>query len=295
MIRISVIVCTLDRAAYLQRALASLVRQTLARTAFEILVVDNGSTDDTAAVIGTFAGIVALNERRLGLSHARNTGLAHAQAPLVAFLDDDAEAAPDWLAAVLARFAAETPRPVCVGGPIDPIWDAPRPPWLADSMLPYLTILDWALPVGDLPPERYIAGANMAFDRAAVLAIGGFPTSLGRVGRSLLSNEELVVERALLARGGRCVWDPAVRVAHHVQPERLQRRWFLRRYYWQGVSDAVMSTDIAAASHRRRVALRQTVRWLAKAAVTRPASRFACTCEAVREAALAWHTRGARR
>ena len=288
MIRISVIVCTLDRAAYLQRALASLVRQTLARTAFEIVVVDNGSTDGTAAVIAAFPGVVAVQEPRLGLSHARNTGLACAQTPLVAFLDDDAEAAPHWLAAVLARFAADSPAPVCVGGPIDAIWDAARPPWLADAMLPYLTVLDWGLPAGDLPLECYIAGANMAFDRAAVLAIGGFPTTLGRVGQSLLSNEELVVERALLSRGGRCVWDPAVRVGHHVHPARLHHRWFLRRYYWQGVSDAVMLRDTP---HHRRTALRDAVRWLARAVIAPSPQRFAHACEAVREAALAWHLR----
>lgn len=293
MIRISAIVCTLDRAAYLELALASLARQNVPRETFEVIVVDNGSTDDTAATVdrarASLPDLLLVDEPRKGLSHARNAGLAHARGAIVAYLDDDAEASPDWLAALLGCFAASTPAPACAGGPIDAIWDGPRPPWLADTMLPYLTVMDWGLPAGDLPEERYIAGANMAFDRDRLRALGGFPTTLGRVGTNLLSNEELVVQRALRGRGGRCVWDPRVRVGHHVHPARLRRVWFVRRYYWQGVSDAVMVGDGAPHATSRRSATSRAIRWLAKAIIGTRWPRFGSVCEAVREAAFAWH------
>ena len=297
-IRISAIICTLDRAHTLAAALASLTRQTLDANAFEVLVVDNGSVDETPAVVAAaraqHRALVAISEPTRGLSHARNAGLARAQAPLVAYLDDDAEADPTWLAAIVDAFASVEPRPVCVGGPVAPLWDAPRPPWLADAMLPYLTAIDWGLPAGALPDDRFIAGANMAFDREALRAVGGFPTHLGRVGASLLSNEELVVQRALRQRGGQCRWDPAVRVGHHMAADRLTRRWFLRRYYWQGVSDAVMdgTTSLGpAAAHSRAAALRRMVRWGAHAVGGPAPHRFAAACEILREATYLRHRR----
>lgn len=262
-------------------------------------MVDNGSRDDTASVVDAaragLPDLVLLHEEQRGLSYARNAGLARARGEVVAYLDDDAEAAPEWITALQTRFAASDPSPACVGGPIDARWDAPRPAWLADAMLPYLTVTDWHLPVGDLPADRYIAGANMAFDRDRLRAVGGFPTALGRRGGNLLSNEELVVQWALRSRGGRCVWDPAVRVGHHIQPGRLQRGWFVRRYYWQGVSDAVMVRDGLPAGApqlpSRPAAVRRAARWMAKAAIGGRWSRFAAVCEALRETAFAWHAR----
>jgi glucosyl-dolichyl phosphate glucuronosyltransferase len=299
-IRISAIICTLDRADYLRAALASLARQTAPPDAFEVIVVDNGSTDHTPAVLAAvraaLPALVVVTEPRQGLSHARNAGLAKARGDVVAFLDDDAEAEPDWLAALIACFDGGAHRPACVGGPVTALWDAPRPHWLSASMLPYLTVIDWGLPAGELPPECFIAGVNIAFDRDQLRSLGGFPTALGRVGTNLLSNEELVVQRLLRAAGGSCRWEPSVRVGHHVHPSRLRRRWFLRRYYWQGVSDAVMARGEAIAGAprppSRGKALRSAGRSLARAVVGPSGQRFGAVCEVVRGAVFAWHLPG---
>jgi glycosyltransferase involved in cell wall biosynthesis len=244
--RISAIVCTHDRAAYLAKALQSLAAQTLPRDQYEVVVVDNASGDATPQVVAAAANggptLIAVHEPRRGLAHARNAGLRAARAPYVAYLDDDAVASPAWLATLLDVFERQRPTPGCAGGRVDPIWEAPRPAWLSDALLPYLTVIDWRLPPGVLDESRYIAGANLAFARAALEAVGGFAPELGRVGTTLLSNEEILVERRLRRRGFTCYWHPEAAVAHHVPASRLDRRWFLDRFWWQGVSDAVLDT-----------------------------------------------------
>jgi len=290
---ISAVVCTHDRAAYLERAVASLAAQSLARDAYEILVVDNASTDDTAAVVAAartrIANLVALHEPTPGLAHARNAGLRAARGAYVAYMDDDAVASPTWLERILAAFATVRPTPGCVGGRVEAIWEAPRPSWLGDEMLSYLTIIDWSPTATFLGDDRFIAGANMAFPRDLLRSIDGFHTALGRRGTNLVSNEELRVESALRRRGHPCWYDPAIAVGHHVAPERLTRAYFRRRYFWQGVSDARLLLLDAPPSWRGRGGLlaRQLRRalgprvWL-RLAGGDTARRFQQRCEALR-------------
>ena len=256
--RISAVVCTHNRADYLRQALRSLTEQTLPPAAFEIVVVDNASTDETPSVMREATGggvdLVGVHEGRRGLAHARNAGLRTARAPYVAYLDDDAIASPAWLRTLLDVFEGERPVPGCAGGRIDPIWEAPRPAWLGDALLPYLAIIDWMPEPGVLDESRYLAGANVAFARAALEEVGGFSPELGRIGTRLLSNEEIAVERRLRRRGYGCYYHPAAAVSHHVPASRLEQRWFVRRFYWQGVSDAVLEMLEQERSTSRRLA-----------------------------------------
>ena len=293
-VAISAVVCTHNRAAYLERALASLAAQTLARDAYEILVVDNASTDETPAVVAAASAripnLISLREPTPGLPHARNAGLRAARGAFVAYVDDDAVASPTWLERILAAFATVQPTPGCVGGRIDAIWEAPRPSWLADDMLSYLTVIDWSPTATFLGEDRFVAGANMAFPRDLLRSIDGFHPALGRRGTTLLSNEELRVESALRRRGHPCWYDPAIAVGHHVAPERLTRAYFRRRYFWQGVSDAHLLLLDGPPSERGRGALlaRQLRRalgprtWLHLVAGGTAARRFQRRCEALR-------------
>lgn len=289
--RISAIVCTHDRAAYLAKALESLAAQTLSPADYEIVVVDNASRDATPSVIASAAGgaapLVAVHEARRGLAHARNAGLRAARAPYVAYLDDDAVASPEWLATLLDVFERQRPTPGCAGGRVDPIWEAPRPPWLSDALLPYLTVIDWKLEPGVLDESRYIPGANLAFARAALEAVGGFAPELGRVGTTLLSNEEILVERRLRQRGFTCYWHPDAAVAHHVPASRLDRRWFLGRFWWQGISDAVLESLETERPAWRRVAravrrglLPAARRWRPGGPLADDPAAFLAACEA---------------
>jgi glucosyl-dolichyl phosphate glucuronosyltransferase len=244
-VRISAVICTHNRLGYARAALSSLLGQSLAPSVFEILVVDNASTDGTfdalSAEFGQAPNLRLLREPRLGLSHARNTGWREAKGEFVAYLDDDAQAAPGWLEAVLAAFALRQPAPGCVAGRILPHWEAPRPAWLSDELALCLAILDWGEAPLVLGPDRHFAGANMAFPRRVIEAAGGFAEFLGRKGGTLLSNEEILLRRHLESQGLATLYAPEALVTHFIQAARLQPGWFTRRSYWQGVSEAVMS------------------------------------------------------
>jgi glycosyltransferase involved in cell wall biosynthesis len=239
---ISALVCTHNRAAVLQRALASLAAQTLATDRFEIVVIDNASTDATRGVVererAGGAAVRYVHEPRLGVSHARNRGWREARAPLVAYLDDDAIAAPDWLARIVACFEALDPKPGCLGGPVAPIWEVPRPDWLPDALLPFLTVLDLEQGPGPLPRGRFLYGTNSAFLRERLAAIGGYAPELGPIGSWHRSGEDTFVQKRLREQGFALWYDPALRVRHHVPAERVTQRWLVQRLYLEGISRA---------------------------------------------------------
>ncbi|MEQ1691362.1 MAG: glycosyltransferase family 2 protein [Gemmatimonas sp.] len=240
---ISVVICTHNRADYLTKAIDSALGQDLPSELFEVIVVDNCSDDHTAAVLERLSSVVrVLHEPMLGLSHARNTGWRAARGTYVALLDDDAVAEPDWLHHVLSAFEHGVPTPVCVGGRVVALWEAPRPRWLSERLQLSLSLTDWSdVPhaVTDLSRE-WLVGANIAFSRAALEDLGGFPTSLGRVGTRLLSGEEIVLQRRLLSRGLTCWYEPRAQVSHRIPADRVTHRWFRHRQFSQGVSDAII-------------------------------------------------------
>lgn len=243
--RISVVICTRNRSDHLRRALAGVAEQTLSRDAFETIVVDNASTDDTKSVADAFAqpaNTRYLFEPVVGLCHARNAGWRAARGAYVAYLDDDAIPEPRWLAETLDAFETVRPQPGCVGGRVSPLYEAPRPGWLSDEASRALTIVDWPNgphAIADLRQE-WLVGANIAFRRLLLDTLGGFPTTLGRIGKRLLSGEDVYLQRLVMEAGHSCYYQPAASVRHFVPVARMDRRWFAQRYYWQGVSDAVM-------------------------------------------------------
>lgn len=242
---ISVVLCTRNRADLLDVALKSLLNQEFPRSDFEVLVIDNASTDHTPQIVAQYesANIMRyIHEPNIGLCVARNTGWQSARAPLVAYFDDDAIAVPGWLAAVQAAFAAHPSEVGVVGGRVDPIWEQPRPSWLADEIAYSLTIVDWgdeAKFIDDLSRE-WLVGANMAIPKHLLAEIGGFHPWLDRVGTNMLSSGDVFLLKEVKRRGYRCLYWPDMAIQHLAAASRLEPQWFLRRYYWQGVSDAVM-------------------------------------------------------
>jgi GT2 family glycosyltransferase len=268
--RISAVVCSHNRAAAARDALDSLAAQTLDPHAYEVLAVDSGSTDGTADLFTVMAraapNLRALHEPRPGSARARNRGWRAARGVYVAYLDDDAVAAPDWLERMLDAFEQTTPRPGCVGGRVAPIWEASRPPWLSDRLALALSLLDWSDQPGWLPPERWIVGCNMAMPRRALEWIGGFHEALGRGPGSLLSHDESLQRAQLDEIGERCWYDPRILVWHRISAARLTRSWFLRRTFWNGVSTARMEQLLhpSPPGHRRRLGVRALRRLLAQ-------------------------------
>lgn len=238
--RISAIICTHNRAGYLAGAIASLLRQEFGEP-YEVLVVDNASTDDTRTIVEPFLQDSRLRyvpEPTLGLSVARNTGATHAAAPLLAYLDDDAIASPQWLRVLSEAFQADENLAIA-GGRVLLDWEGRLPPrWLSANLASSLGAYDLGnAPVKIQQPGQTPRGVNYALRRDFWESVGGFSEQLGRVGNTLLSNEELHLTELALRQGKTVRYLPDAEVTHRVAPERRHQGWFLERSWWQGVSE----------------------------------------------------------
>lgn len=263
-IDISAIICTRRRLGYLELALQSLSEQTLDPARYEVIVVDNCEQATARGLFAdrqrTITNLRYLNESTVGLSAARNRGLREARGTLVAFLDDDAIASPNWLETALKAFETYPEEIGFLGGRVLPIYEAPRPDWLCDQLLPFLSVTTLGDEVTRVQGTSGLVGTNMIFKRKALLDVGCFPVELGRKADDLRSNEELHVKWLLERAGLPAVYHPDVVVSHHVPASRLTTRWFRDRLYWQGRSDAI-SWQIEAAPN-----------WLQRSASIRSAS-----------------------
>jgi len=263
---ISVVICTRNRADLLAKAIASIIGQDFPRRDLEIIVVDNGSSDHTPEAVRSLqaAGAIRyIREEQIGLCIARNRGWRAAHGRYIAFFDDDAIAQPGWLKTVRQAFES-APGAGVIGGPVAPIWEGARPCWLADEIAGSLTIIDWggcAKVIQDIRRE-WLAGANMAVPKDVLIEIGGFHPWLDRVGNHLLSSGDVFLQKQIIRRGYRCVYVPEMAVGHLVPPSRLRQEWFLNRFYWQGVSDAVMHLieRVPSRAERARLALYRSIK-----------------------------------
>ncbi|WP_334171720.1 glycosyltransferase family 2 protein [Sinomonas sp.] len=238
---VSVVVCsyTMERWDLLTKVIASVQAQTYA--AQQILVIVDHNPDLYKRLMETVRdAVIVENSGPPGLSGARNTGVGLATSEIVAFLDDDAEAAPDWLERLIPFY--DDPDVLAVGGRAEPMWEAGRPAHFAEE-------LDWIVGCSHrgLPrvasEVRNVIGANMSFRRDVLVQVGGFNVSLGRQGSVPLGCEEteICIRSTIGAPGSRVVYEPAAVVRHFVPATRGTLRYMLARSWSEGISKAQVS------------------------------------------------------
>jgi glycosyltransferase involved in cell wall biosynthesis len=244
--RITISICTYDRYDVLPKAIESAAQQSIGAAQYRVLVVDNSPDHARARAIGKrFSSISNLSyivEEIPGLSNARNVSAFQCGTEFIAYMDDDAIANRTWLEEILKAFDAFGPDAAIVGGRVDPIWGAPRPPWVHDAMLGSLSVVNWGGNTRIADASEWFAGTNITFRADRILTHGGFATNLGRVGsgHSLMSNEEVHLIERIREAGDRLIYAPEAYVNHLVEPKRLTRDWFRKRAAWQAVSDFMM-------------------------------------------------------
>ncbi|MBN9519685.1 glycosyltransferase [bacterium] len=235
---VTIAIATHNRAREVEKTLRSLVRLEAGQTEYEVLLVDNNGTDDTAAVAAGLAPqfegrLRYVREARPGLSHARNRAIDEARHEVIAYLDDDVDVAPSWLNALRAAYASGDV--AGVGGRAYLVYPARRPRWLSDTREALLTRVE-------LGPDRRPSGAgelygvNLSFRKAWLIRSGGFRTDLGRVGTTLTGGEDCDMLERVASLGGLVLYEPGAVVGHRVPRGRLTRTWFWKRCYWGHVA-----------------------------------------------------------
>lgn len=242
--RFSIVIATYNRAGLLQDTLASLSGLQI-DTSWEVIVVDNNSTDHTREVIESAARsfpvrLTYVFEREQGRSAALNAGFRAAEGEIIVTTDDDVRVEPDWLKEI--EFGLATKQCDYVGGRVMPLWESEPPRWLPRTngrLWAVIALLDY----GSQPIQlgkRVPLGVNMAMRRQAIERIGGFDTQIGRKAGTLLGQE--VREWCMRATAAGLVgyYIPKMVVQHVIPTERLNKAYFRRWFYWRGISRAMM-------------------------------------------------------
>ncbi|MBN1871837.1 MAG: glycosyltransferase [Candidatus Omnitrophica bacterium] len=245
-IKISAAIPTYCRNKYLKEAVESLLSQTLPHDLYEIIVVDNSPDSSAKKFLKKIAGaknIRYFHEPILGASNARNRALKESRGDIIAYMDDDTIAYPDWLSNIIKVFESSDLSIVCVGGKIEPIWERKRPRWLSEELEVFYSILDYSDAPMVLDEKHYLFSANMAFTKKFLSDVGGFDPSFGRTGTSLRSGEDTRIQGKIREMGLKIYYSPAIKVKHHIIKYRLNRIWFMKRMFHEGLTNANILID----------------------------------------------------
>lgn len=291
---ISVIICayTEKRWEDLVAAVESVRKQTL--TAAEIIIVIDHNPSLLLRVRENLQGVLAVeNSESKGLSGARNSGVAVAQGTILAFLDDDAIARPDWIENLSACYTSNNI--VGVGGKIEPLWSVDHPSWFPSEFNWVIGCTYQGMPMKDTP-VRNVIGANMSIRRDILTSIGGFRTSFGcnkdegnasagwRLFQHYAGDEEteFCIRVSQQLPGSVWLYTTSAVIRHRVSVQRTHRAYFLWRCYDEGLGKASLvrlhNTQVGLSSERAyafKVLPRGVVRGLTDALLHRELSGFA--------------------
>lgn len=237
--KISVIVCTYNRCEYLRKALQSLMMQDFPASDYEVLVVDNNSKDRTRDVVSEFPRVRYLLEEKVGLSHARNLGIAESHGDIIAFIDDDARAEKTWLAR-LTQVYREEKDAGCVGGRVMLEWIAGKPLWWHPDLDEVFNGINYSERRIALTHPRYPYGTNISYKADLFIKVGLFGTDLGRIGSKLLAGEETELCLRIEKTGYKIFYEPSAVVYHRVEPGKLTKSYIRKRAIWHGRSHALI-------------------------------------------------------
>jgi len=241
---LTVCVCTHNRPRHVRDCLEGLRRQTIPRDRFTVLIVDSGSPEPARSELRElardFLDAQLIRVDTIGVSVARNAGAAAAGTGYIAYIDDDAVPAADWVAAILNALAVPKHPPAVLGGRILPEWEAPLPAWWPPSLRGVLSIIEHEglgeFRTAALPTSLEPYACNMVVHVPSLLDAGGFRCEIGRIGGALLSDEDVQLAWRLQDAGLSARYDSRLVVFHRIQTWRLSPVWLVARLHWQGAS-----------------------------------------------------------
>ena len=238
---ISVVICTYNRLELARQAIASVLAQDFPPSAYELIIVDNASTDSTSRMAKEFCGrypnVRYFLETSLGLAYARNRGWQVAQGEYVAYIDDDCKVPPAWLSA--ASRVIEQTRPAAFGGPYYAFYQSPKPAWFKDEYGSHVQ----SNTLRPLQAGEYLDGGNMFLRLDVLRSLGGFNPDYGMKGRKIGYGEETeLIDRLYTVKDYSVYYSPNVFVYHLVSAGKMKlwshaRINFLNGYYFAKIAD----------------------------------------------------------
>lgn len=231
-LKVTVAILTYNRAEFLRQTLAGIVEQQFPHDHFEVLVIDNNSTDGTRAVVDSFAtkrpAPRHILETRQGLDHARNRAIKEARGEILVFADDDILVKPDWLAQLVVPLFADHVRHVgALGGEVIPVFPDGLPPWVAEWHAP----LAFRRDTGPLEAHQSPMGANLAVPKWVFEQLGPFSTALDRNGKNLFGGGDAELIRRVRAAGLEVWFSPGAAVKHQMPASRTTFNYAARHAF----------------------------------------------------------------
>jgi glycosyltransferase involved in cell wall biosynthesis len=272
---VTLLVCTYNRCDDLREMLESALAQTASDFTYEVLVVDNNSSDETRKVVESIVARGHPNirytfERKQGKSFALNRGITEARGEICSVVDDDQVLPTDWLSTVVAQFRAN-PNASFVGGRVLPLWLGDVPPWLTEQHWSAVGIVDYGDREMWLDARHPICLLACSFRRGAIESAGGYRADLG-VSRQLIGSvEDFEILQRLSRAGLRGLYTPALSLLHKVPPSRLTKQYHRRWHTEHGRFYALFRDDdfegsrwriLEVPGHVYRRAGQAALRWL---------------------------------
>jgi glycosyltransferase involved in cell wall biosynthesis len=238
---VSIIICTHNRADILSYCLNSFVNQTASQNLFEVIVVDNKSTDSTKQTALSFSKKIRnlryVFEEQIGLSHARNRGFREAKYEWVSYVDDDAKAYANYVERAI--WVINTCAFDCFGGRFFPWYLESKPKWLPNDFGEFPLLQK---EIGILTNNKDVAGGVIVFKKAVLFEVNGFPSTLGMSGNVVGYGEENWVQNELRKRSYTIGFDPELKIDHLVASYKFTLKWHFRRQYAKGKASGLLNS-----------------------------------------------------
>lgn len=263
---LSVIICTYNRQKYIYNCLKSIADNEYGVNEYEIVLINNNSTDDTEAECDRFRkdfpqiDFNSFVEKQQGLSYARNRGIAEAKGDILVYVDDDATVNKEYLSTI-AVFFEQNMDAMAAGGAIYPVYETHEPAWISKYTKTLITAYkDEGNKIIRLKGKKFPSGGNAAYRKEVFRSIGGFNTELGRKGTSLISGEEKAVFDKMKALDMPVFYLPNMILYHIIPAHKLTKEYFDNLTLSIGKSERLRTLAISKTAYLKRL-LEEVIKW----------------------------------